>query len=168
MITPAHSLIERLEGVRGSRPKWQARCPGHDDHKPSLSITEKANGDVLVFCHGPCGNDIERILSPIGRSPRDLFAENGNGHRDEEAVYGYVDEDGRPLFEVVRFTGKEFRQRLPDGSWGLNGARRVLYRLPRVREAVEKGEYLFVVEGERDVEALERQGQYATCNPGDP
>src|SRR5512132_3114871 len=124
MSTPSQNLLERLEGVRGNGPKWEARCPGHDDRKPSLSVTEKATGDLLVFCHGPCGKDVGRILSPIGLSARDLFAESSSNGRDEEAVYRYLDEDGKPLFEVVRFTGKEFRQRLPDGTWGLNGARR--------------------------------------------
>ena len=54
--------------------------------------------------------------------------------------------DGTVLFQVVRFAGKEFRQRRPDcnGGWVWNrkGVARPLpiYRLPEVIEAVAKGE----------------------------
>ena len=34
---------------------------------------------------------------------------------EPEAVYGYEDEHGAPLYEVVRFPGKRFLQRLPLG-----------------------------------------------------
>jgi hypothetical protein len=50
--------------------------------------------------------------------------------------------------------------------WNLHDTRRVVYRLPRVRQAAEKGERVFVAEGEKDVEALEAAGVIATCNPG--
>ena len=46
----------------------------------------------------------------------------------------------------------------------LNGTRRVLYSLPRVIEAVAAGRTIYVVEGEKDVHAIERAGE--TCNPG--
>ena len=51
-------------------------------------------------------------------------------------------------------------------TWKLGKIRRVLYRLPRVLEAAQSGDGVFVVEGEKDVEALERAGVTATCNPG--
>jgi putative DNA primase/helicase len=164
-MRPAERLLDRLEGVRATgEGKWQARCPGHDDRNPSLTVTEKANGDVLLHDHAGCS--IEDIVAAVELTMADLFAENGNGRRDIEAVYSYVDEGGKPLFEVVRFAGKEFRQRRPDGTWKLNGVRRVLYRLPRVLEAVERGEDIMVVEGEKDVHALERLGIAATTNSG--
>jgi hypothetical protein len=74
---------------------------------------------------------------------------------------------------VVRFPGKRFLQRRPDSSdpsgyvWNLRGVRRVLYRLPDVMRAVEvDGATVYVVEGEKDVHAIERAGGIATCNPG--
>jgi 5S rRNA maturation endonuclease (ribonuclease M5) len=73
------------------------------------------------------------------------------------------------LFQVVRFEPKDFRQRRPNGNggwaWRLGKTRRVIYRLPRVLAAVEAGETVWVAEGERDVESLERVGVVATCNP---
>jgi 5S rRNA maturation endonuclease (ribonuclease M5) len=141
-----------------------AQCPAHHDRTPSLSITEQADGKVLVHCHAGC--ETEDVLAAIGLEKRDLFSDDSNGNRDEDAVYRYLDEHGKPLFEVVRFPGKQFRQRLPDGRWGLNGTRRVLYRLPKVIEAVACEDTIYVVEGEKDVHALEKLGVAATCNPG--
>jgi putative DNA primase/helicase len=163
-MSAAEKLVERLEGVHGSGPKWSARCPAHDDRNPSLAITEKANGDALVHCHAGCS--VDEVVVAVGLEVRDLFAEGTNGDDYEEAVYSYADADGKPSFEVVRFAGKKFRQRLPDGTWGLNGVRPVLYRLPQVLAAAKAGRPIWVVEGEKDVHALEHVGQVATCNPG--
>jgi AAA domain len=85
------------------------------------------------------------------------------------AEYDYVDESGAPLFQAVRFEPKRFAQRRPDGNggwtWNLDGVRRVLFRLPQVRAAVDAGDAtVYVVEGEKDVVALERLGLVATTN----
>ena len=42
---------------------WTARCPAHDDHEPSLSISEDAKGKVLVRCHAGCGQS--QVLSAL-------------------------------------------------------------------------------------------------------
>jgi hypothetical protein len=87
------------------------------------------------------------------------------------ARYPYRDEQGRLLFEVVRFPGKQFRRRRPDPQrpgeyvWNNRGVRPVLYRLPAVR-AADPAEPIFVVEGEKDVDRLTRLGLVATCSPG--
>jgi hypothetical protein len=80
------------------------------------------------------------------------------------AEYKYHDEKGAYLFSVCRFEPKGFAQRTAAG-WGLNGTRRVLYRLPRVLEAIAEEELVFVVEGEKDVDNLEKIGLYATTSP---
>jgi hypothetical protein len=79
-----------------------------------------------------------------------------------EAVYVYTDECGQPLFEVVRMPGKKFFQRKPDGTPGLDGVRRVPYRLDEIVLA----EQVFLVEGERDAETLRKCGLIASTNPG--
>jgi putative DNA primase/helicase len=163
-MTPAQTLLERLEGVRGNRPKWIARCAAHDDQHPSLSITETPDGDVLVHCHAGC--KVEDVLSAVGMTTAELFAEpRSNGLGEEEAVYRYLDAAGKPLFEVVRFGGKEFRQRTPDGRWGLNGTEPILFRLPQVVRAVRDGVPVWIVEGEKDAQSVEKHGRIATTNP---
>jgi len=68
--------------------------------------------------------------------------------------------------------GKKFWQRRPDPaaesgySWRLDSIRRVPYRLPQLLAAVERGETIYIAEGEKDVLALEAAGAVATCNPG--
>ena len=44
--------------------------------------------------------------------------------------------------------------------------RRVLYRLPQVIKAIQNGETVYVVEGEKDADNLCKRGFVATCNAG--
>lgn len=85
-----------------------------------------------------------------------------------ETTFDYRDERGALLFQVVRFAGKNFRQRAPDGqggwTWRTAGIRRVLYRMPELLKADPSAE-VFVCEGEKDVETVRKLGAVATCNP---
>ena len=84
------------------------------------------------------------------------------------ATYPYVDERGELLFEVVRKEPKDFQQRQPDRKggwrWNLHGVRRVPYRLPELLSAPADAA-VFILEGEKDVDALRSIGLTATCNP---
>lgn len=86
------------------------------------------------------------------------------------ARYPYTDPNGRLIYEVVRLDPKDFRQRRPDGAggwlWKMKGVERVLYRLPSVLGAVEAGQTVYVVEGEKGADALASLGVTATCSPG--
>jgi KaiC/GvpD/RAD55 family RecA-like ATPase len=152
--------------ARNGRDNW--RCPAHPDKTPSLSV-DPADDRVLVVCRAGC--DIHAVLAALDLTPADLFDEppqrTTNGH---DVSYRYVDEGNRLLFEVVRKPGKKFLQRVPDGNGGwsyrLGTTRRVLYRLPRLLEAVRAGTPIFVCEGEKDVHAVESSGGVATTNPG--
>ena len=46
--------IARELGGRKAGYIWVARCPSHDDRKPSLSICDADDGKVLVRCHAGC------------------------------------------------------------------------------------------------------------------
>lgn len=110
-----------------------------------------------------------------------------------DRVYSYTDEEGHELFQVVRLhykdgkPGKTFRQRMKPTAQQKADAKAgkikisksgyvnsvpaeirdaTLYRLPKVITAIAEGKPVFVVEGEKDVETLERLGHVATCNPG--
>lgn len=146
-----------------------ARCPAHGDRNPSLHIT-LAKDRWLLKCQAGCPT--EEVVDAAGLSWGDLFSDenrNGNGRREIVATYPYTDARGKLLFEVVRFQPKGFAQRQPVAtgwSWKVKGVRRVLYRLPDVRKAVRAGKPVWVVEGEKDVHALELRGVVATCSPG--
>ena len=165
--------------VRGN----SAQCPGPDhangDRNPSLSIGDRKDGTgVLISCKAGSGCATDAILEALGMSAADLFDEprqRGSGgewtpHGEAVAVYDYVDEAGSLLYQVCRTAGKDFPQRVPDRSrksgwrWKLGDTRRVLYRLPRVVEAVKNGETVWVCEGEKDVHALEAAGVTATTS----
>ena len=170
--------LENLGPVRRLGKNWSARCPVHDDKRPSLSVALGKDGRVLLHCHAGC--KFEDILDALGLEPRDLFeqppAATSQRSSDQRPkilrTYPYVDESGALLFEVVRFQPKGFRQRRPDPDkpsewiWDLHGVRRVLFRLPRVLKAAMHGKLVFVVEGEKDVLRLEKAGFVATTNPG--
>ena len=171
-------FLSHFQGVRQlPSGEYQALCPvpAHDDHNASLSI--KQEGDrMLVHDHG--GDSTEAVLEAVGLKLSDLFIEaGGNGKKPLGrivATYDYTDAEGKLLHQTVRYPTKpdgtkDFRQRRPDGKGGyiynLQGVEPVIYRLPAVREAVRKGEPIFVVEGEKDVHSLEGIGLVATCNP---
>jgi hypothetical protein len=171
--SPLDVVLSRLEGVRRSGNGFSALCPAHDDRHQSLSVAEGRDGRVLIKCHAGC--DVKAIVRALGLEMRDLFPPKSEPERKPKperkivAVYPYVDESGKLLFEVVRYEPKTFAQRRPDGQggwvWNLEGVRRVLYKLPDVLRAVESGETIYIVEGEKDTEALCGLGLVATTNP---
>jgi len=72
-------LLASLNGVRGTGlSKWLARCPAHDDRRPSLSIRELEDGRVLLHCWSGCETD--SVLAAIGLDFSDLFPEPIAGH----------------------------------------------------------------------------------------
>lgn len=87
------------------------------------------------------------------------------------ATYDYRDETGSLLFQVVRYQPKDFRQRRPDPkaadgwSWSTKGLRQVPYRLADIFSLEGRGT-VFIVEGEKDADALASIGLVATCNAG--
>jgi putative DNA primase/helicase len=156
-------LTERTGGT-GRNGKWP--CPAHDDRNPSLSVSQ-GNEGVVLYCHAGCTT--EDVVAALGLTMADLFDTPKSNASDIVATYDYTDENGTLLFQVVRFTGKKFRQRRPDGQggwiWKLGDTRRVLYRLPKVIKGVADGATIFIVEGEKDADRLAAGGYVATCNP---
>jgi predicted P-loop ATPase len=92
----------------------------------------------------------------------------GNGHDTVTSAwvtYDYRDERGALLFQVVRKPGHKFFQREPDGTPGIKGVRRVIYRLPQLLGS-DGLEPVFICEGEKDADNLARLGFVTTTNPG--
>lgn len=167
--------------IRMSGGSWALRCPAHEDNRASLSVSPGREHPIVLHCHAGCTPDA--ICEARGIVWADLCKPRVDGDRPVEdevwtpagpavAVYDYRDEQGEILFQVCRTAGKDFRQRRPDPthksgwSWKLGDVRRVLYRLPRVIEAVAECREIYICEGEKDVHTLEGQGLVATCNPG--
>lgn len=184
-MRPSDQLISKLQGVRQERDgEWWAFCPIHEadggHHDPSLHITESSDGKLLMFCQ-VCKEDATapKIVHALGMTMSELYPDHGtkSGRREKRrprgrktAEYEYRDEDGAMLFVVRRYEKdgkKDFFQCRPNGrgGWILNirNVRRVIYRLP---ELIANTGTVFVVEGEKKVEALREWGLIATCNMG--
>lgn len=129
--------------VRHRGSDTTAQCPAHDDLEPSLSIRD-GNGQALLYCHAGC--DTRDVVDRLELTMADLF--------DNPAGVTYTYDDGR---QVHRTPDKKFRQ-------SGNTAGSALYRLDQIREAVAAGKTVCVVEGEKDVHALETAGAVATCS----
>ena len=139
---------------------WMACCPAHRDQNPSLSIHEDG-GRALVHCHAGCPQ--RQVIEEL--RARGLWESSFNDDPCITEVYAYTDEDGRRLYQIVRYIPKSFKQRRPDGAGGWiwrKHKRQVLYRLPEVLDAP----IVFLVEGEKDVETLRSHGFVATTNAG--
>jgi hypothetical protein len=71
-MSAATKLLDRLSAVRQTGPgRWLARCPAHEDKRPSLSIRETSDGKVLVHDFGGC--EVGDVLDSVGLQLGDLF-----------------------------------------------------------------------------------------------
>lgn len=171
-MTPLERLASALEahGSRGKGSAWQ--CPAHEDRAASLSVSEGKDGAALVKCHAGC--ETADVVKALGLAMKDLFPEREkrtSKKRRVVATYRYPDEAGNLLFEKLRYQPKDFRIRRPDPSskdgyaWDRKGVREVLYRLPEVLAAAKAESVVFIVEGEKDADALAKLGLCATTGP---
>lgn len=151
-------------------PAWKAKCPAHDDRVASLSLWVGSKGNLLVGCHAGC--DKRDVLRAVGLTMADLFPDAGKlramttqARRRIVARYDYTAADGTLLYQAVRFDPKDFRQRRPDGAggwvWNLTDTPRVLYRLGDILDSPRE-RFVWVVEGEKDADALRTVGLLAT------
>lgn len=154
-----------------------ALCPFHNDHHPSLQIN-KANGLWQCFACKKSGDMFDFIMLKESVMFPEALALLGDRIGITQlppsqivACYDYTDEQGSLLYQVVRKHPKSFYQRHPDGNNGwinnLKGVRLVPYRLPEVIATINKGEAVFILEGEKDVDSWGAAlGFTATCNSG--
>ncbi len=151
----------------------KVKCCFHDDKEPSLSINFKtglfhcfacgAEGSIFDFHMRQNHLSFPESIEDIGR----FAGLNGKKKSREVAAYDYTDETGKLIYQVVRFENpKDFRQRRPDEKggwiWNLEGVKFVPYNLPEVLKA----ETVYIVEGEKDANTLNKIGLVASTNSG--
>jgi len=68
---PLDRILSKLKKKKNQGEGYLACCPAHDDQTPSLSVTPKPDGSVLVFCHAGCKT--EDVLAAVGLKFHDLF-----------------------------------------------------------------------------------------------
>jgi putative DNA primase/helicase len=161
-MTPFQRVCTALERVTrtvrysSDGRQAQAHCPGpthsHGDRNPSLSVSLGDDGRALLQCFTGCAT--EAIVATLGLKMADLFPDRPPSRIVSE--YSYRDESGAVLYQNVRYEPKTFRMRRPgdgDGGqwvWDTKGVRRVLYRLPELRDQRR----VVLVEGEKDADRL--------------
>ncbi len=142
-------------------------CPAHEDDHGSLSV-DQVEDRILLKCHAGC--EFKKIVAALGMRSGDFFEKPQNrkkAQQKETARYRYDDEDSRHLFDVVRFEPqKTFRQQAADGKWTTKHIKKVPYQLPQLLNAIQSGEKILVLEGEKDVIKAKEMGFVATTFPG--
>ena len=165
------AAAERFGLLRKTSEGWQGICPSHNDHSPSLSISQKPDGIILIHCHAKCST--ESVMDKYGLPMSILFPpkdppiarvmplrKKPEVAKRKVAAYEYLDKTGKVLYVLERYEPKEFRadRKVPVEM-------RVIYRLPDVLEAVTSGVTVYVCEGEKDSDRLVAEGYVATTNP---
>ena len=72
-VAPIDLVLRGLSVIRQSQEtgQWLARCPAHDDRKPSLSVRETSDKAVLLHCFAGC--TVHDITAVLGLNMADLF-----------------------------------------------------------------------------------------------
>lgn len=180
---PLAVAMER-EGIKlvGSGPHKMALCCFHQEKTPSMSVNVD-KGTFYCFGCQVGGSVIDFMARRRGVPVRDVIKElalkletEGNSspiQSQPQATYVYRDDTGKEIFRVLRYppapptNKKTFRQqrKTENGwAWGMEGVKRILYRLPEINAA--KAAPVWITEGEKDADNLVRFGFNATTNVG--
>lgn len=78
-MSAAERLLARLDGVKAIGPgRWLARCPAHEDRRPSLSVKD-ADDRALAFCFAGCS--AHDVVTAVGLTLGDLFERPLDHHK---------------------------------------------------------------------------------------
>ena len=174
-ITGGPEEVEQLLKACGAEPvlqrdgEYKILCPFHNDRNPSCSVNPKKRCFLCFGCPAT-GSLISLVMklrgSDKGEAIRFLAERAGQltefHEPDKHATkYPYYDADGKLIKEVLRYPGKEFRQRRRVGvgwAWNVDGIGPMLYNLPRLKYS----NVVCVCEGEKDCNNLMELSLYDT------
>lgn len=176
-------VLSHFQVKKYGNGKAQALCPAHPDKEASLTITQGNDGKTLLKCHAGCSS--ESVVLAAGLKMADLFSENrlseerrrmyieSREKRKIEAVYNYVSTNGEYAYTKIRLEGKKMLFGMLNDErfeYGLKGRSKkefnaIFGSIPRIKEAIERNEPIFIPEGEKDVNTLIKKG-YAAFSCG--
>lgn len=82
-MSQVDTLLPLLDKVkRTGKESWIACCPAHDDKSPSLAISEKDDGRILIHCF--CGCSVYEVLDAVGLDMAALFPPRDIQHSKPE------------------------------------------------------------------------------------
>ncbi len=179
-----YELENKLKGWKRRSNGFTALCPAHNDKNPSLSIKQMPD-KILLHCFANCTT--AEICAALGITPGQLFAnavkaaaqagKHSADNCENYIFYDYKDQAGLLKYQCVRIESckdngeksKTFRQRQPDGKggwiWNITNppVEKLLYRLPELSSSSQEVT-VFITEGEKDADLLNKLGLTATCN----
>lgn len=179
MSTTAPDLATAVDWAKRGQQSM-VKCLAHEDGTASVHVSPGTEQPVTIRCHANCdtqdvlaasGLDWAEVCKPLEQSM--WTGEEWTPAGPASHVYSYHDDQGNILFQALRIPqangSKRFMQRHQQGdgrwAWNLEGVPRVLYRLPSILAAKERGHDIWFFEGEKDVETAVMDGLHATCNP---
>ena len=130
-MSAAEHFISKLPSAKPvpsgpHRNRWLALCPSHSDKNPSLAITEKQDGRLLLKCWHGCGAN--EIVSAIGLELKDLFPPSRNFepvfYRPKNQHQEYSDDE--VLLGILELTEREGKTLTPEE---VTAQRRAMMRL---------------------------------------
>jgi predicted P-loop ATPase len=189
-IFSAESIARGVAAAKGgtvtkTSAGYTCRCPAHDDHNPSLSISDGPGGKILVHCHAGCSQaavvDALRNLDlwpktapvlsavPIPISPRGIHRR----WKDKTLTrwWEYVTADGEIKGYTARYDGDGQKDVIPyfkgdpKKGWTAgypDSSPRLLYGLPSLASPGP----VWVTEGEKAADAIIRRGGACVSSPG--
>lgn len=154
-------VLDKLAAVKPLAGGWIARCPAHQDGRPSLKIDLADDGRVLLNCYAGC--NAKAIVDAIGLELADLFPPSGPEERPKKlvktATYEVRNEAGTLVAYHVREDyddgSKVVKWRRASGQWGLGGVPLSALPLYGVHQLGRAGGVV-VTEGEKARDALWR------------
>jgi putative DNA primase/helicase len=183
-------IVGQLENLRGCT----AKCPAHEDNRNSLSVSLGDDHRLLLHCHAGCSteaicNRLRVAASDLFRTPafstsvkaaspapndrkfstaKECLQSLESNRGKASAKYEYRDANGEPVGLIARWDHPDGKKDiLPisrNGSgWHMAGMNepRPLYQLVELKDARR----VYVVEGEKCVDALRALGLIATTSP---
>lgn len=180
-MRPIDKVLQALDKLNKAYSQksgyWLASSPLRADKHPSMALYEKPDGTVFIKDFG--GGETEDILAALGLEFADLFPNRvpkntGINLNQPDAIYSYRNAQGVEVCQVLRFEiidnglpVKTFRQRhMFNGKWVWKAPPQPpLYRLPDLLGA-HPDLWVFIPEGEKDVDNLYDVGLVATTNIG--
>jgi DNA primase len=118
-------VSSRLPDLKQAGGEFRGPCPVHKGRDPNFSISSETG---FASCHSQCGRgwdliSLEQELSGLdfGQAKDRVFDMIGRPRvpweeQNVEAIYDYTDEYGEVLYQVLRYAGKEFKQRRANGG----------------------------------------------------
>ena len=156
-------------GMEGMRLLYEVSCapfPKYRNDTPEKLAAKfrSANGSVLlgtIFHYARQHGWKYKRPTKIHNEVCHLVA--WHDYRDAQGNFAYrinryVKPDGEKQMMIERYENGEKKFKLPEEL-------RLPYNLPQVREAIQRGETIYFVEGESDADALAANGYTATCVP---